>query len=213
MGLLPGYSSFEPSQIGDFLQNLWIEVPVGDGKALIQPEKLISHSASFKSADSSILLGYNIYRTADNGALPFTILNPEPITELSYYDLHPATTWPWTWWNYFVTAVYKNSIDNTILCEASTDTLRAWFSIGIDELNATQVSVFPNPASDFVDIRSEAEILDIEALNYRGHVVYRNQQTGRKEVHMIVSDWPVGLYLLKITTSLGSRMAKVAVIR
>ncbi|MDP1545838.1 MAG: hypothetical protein Q8L87_07435, partial [Anaerolineales bacterium] len=39
-GVLPNYSAFAPSAVGDFMQNLWIEVPLGDKTALVQPEKV-----------------------------------------------------------------------------------------------------------------------------------------------------------------------------
>jgi hypothetical protein len=162
------------------------------------------------AADSSALNGYNVYRTATNGSV-FTKLNASPVTGTTYLDVHPSTQTPGTF-KYFVTSLYKNSADNTILCESSSDTITVlWPSIGVNELTNSQIMIYPNPATDFVTVKSTLNITRLDVMNFAGQTVYTNSDVNAKTSRISVSSLASGVYFVKVSTSEGIRMVKITV--
>jgi hypothetical protein len=236
-GDLPNYSGFAASGIGDFLQNLWIEIPAGDGNQLVQARKVnvktLATLANTKAAtsgkpspdfltanqtaltasesDSSILSGYNVYRTDEFGA-NFTKQNPSPLSATTFVDTYPSTLVSGNF-KYYVTTLYKGSSDNNYLpCEPSSDTILVKFpATGINELTNGQVMVFPNPASDVVNVKSDYTINSIDVINYVGQSVYMNSKVAGKSARINVSTFTPGVYFVKVTTSEGIRMVKITV--
>ena len=95
----------------------------------------------------------------DTGVAPFTKLNTTPVTATTYVDVHPSTTPIGSHWCYFVTTYFKNSVDQSFLCEASSDTLCVNFpAVGMDELTNGQVMIYPNPATEVVNVKSDYTI-------------------------------------------------------
>lgn len=238
-GALPSYSSFGTSGIGDFLQNLWIEVPAIDGSQLVQPRKvnvkpnatasttktgvsnnpaatfLMTNQSSYVStpdvADSSILFGYNVYRTAETGIPPYTKQNSAPLTVTSYTDTYPSTLVSGIF-KYYVTTIYKNSADNQILCEPSSDTLQVIFpAVGINELNNSQIMVYPNPATEVVYVKSDYRINTVEIMNYVGQTVNTISNIDVNNMKINVATLKAGVYFVKVTTTEGVRSVKITV--
>ncbi|MBP7400271.1 MAG: T9SS type A sorting domain-containing protein [Chitinophagales bacterium] len=58
------------------------------------------------------------------------------------------------------------------------------------------VNVFPNPASDFVYVKTEFEEMQIELIDINGRVV--QQYNGNYEIALDVSDLSAGVYMLRI---------------
>jgi hypothetical protein len=163
-------------------------------------------------SDSSVLTGYNVYRTSNNGALPYAKLNANPLTATTYSDVHPSTTPMGTFWKYYVTSVYKNSADNTILCESSTDTVTVTFpAVGVNELNNGQVMIYPNPASDNVNVKSDFTITRLDVMNFAGQTVLIINDVNSKVTRINVASLSSGVYFVKVTTAEGVRMVKITV--
>jgi hypothetical protein len=237
-GDLPDFSAFAASAIGDFMQNLWIEVPMSDGIELVKPARvnvnalagngstrvatagktapsfLITNQIAIadNQSDSSILSGYNVYRTAETGVGPYTKLNPSPISATTYVDTYPSTLVAGTF-KYFVTTLYKGSSDNNYLpCEPSTDTITVTFpAVGINELTNGQVMIYPNPANDFVNVKSNTNISRIDVVNFIGQTVYSNTTVDAKTARIDVALYTPGVYFVKVSTSEGVRMVKITV--
>ncbi len=237
-GDLPNYSGFAASAIGDFLQNLWIEVPLDDKSALVQPRKvyvnelqtlvktrtatvapktsgyLTTNQFSYTdntASDSSALTGYNVYRTAETGVAPYTKLNATPVTATTYVDTYPTTLEAGTF-KYFVTTLYKNSVNNEALCETSSDTILVRFpAVGVNELTGGQVMIYPNPATELVNIKSDYTINALDVMNFVGQTVYTNKNIDAKTAKLDVTSFQVGVYFVKVSTSQGIRTVKITV--
>ena len=164
------------------------------------------------ASDSSVLLGYNIYRTGNSGTGAFSKLNASPVTATTYLDVHPSTTPLASMWKYYVTTYFQNSADQTILCEASSDTILVHFpATGIPELGSGQIMVYPNPATELVNIKSDYTINRIDVINFVGQTVYTNSNVDAKATKIDVSIMKTGVYFVKVSTSEGLRTVKITV--
>jgi len=162
----------------------------------------------------SILKGYNVYRT-DSTANMSTIhkLNSALVTDTVYTDIIPLVGWGN--YKYCVTAVSNDSVTNSFLCESPySDTIAVQFPhVGIMEIGNGQIMVYPNPASDNVNVKSDYTVSSIEVMNYMGQTVYRNTTVNAKTTQFSVSTLSAGIYFLKVATDQGERTFKITVTR
>ncbi len=73
------------------------------------------------------------------------------------------------------------------------------------------ISVNPNPACDFITIRSANEISRIEVFGLEGGLVY-SKAISDSEIKLSIRELPSGMYFLKASTAGGMQEAKFAVI-
>lgn len=81
--------------------------------------------------------------------------------------------------------------------------------VSVEELVAGQMQVFPNPASEFFQLRfSEPEIRSISIVNMAGQIVFQ-QQTNSSEIHISTDRIAPGLYTINVDgkTPLRSKIA------
>jgi hypothetical protein len=163
------------------------------------------------NATSSAPAGYNVWRTDSTGMGTYYKRNSILVPTTTYSD-HIALT-GWGIYNYYVTAVFNDTVSNTFLCESpGSDTVTVTFpAVGIQEIGNDQISVYPNPANDVVNIVSTNDIKTIEVLNYIGQMVYANNSVSLKKVELNVSNFKSGVYFVKITTNSGIKTTKVTV--
>ncbi len=83
--------------------------------------------------------------------------------------------------------------------------------VGIHENNAQNLRVFPNPASEMVDITSDFNIQQIELISYVGKVVKNLNAVSSKRIQMNVADLPSGIYFIKATTDQGNITIKITI--
>ena len=233
-GVLPNYSAFAPSAIGDFLQNLWIEIPADDKPVLAQPRKvtvgelqllartkapagIVNHAGFLTTnqmtdgevSDSSVLNGYNVYRTNELG-VNFAKL-AGPISQTTYVDTYPSTLVTANY-KYFVTTLYKNSADGQILCESSSDTILVVFpAVGMNELTNGQIMIYPNPATEVVNVKSDFNITRIDVMNFVGQTIFTNSNVESVNAKINVTSFKAGVYFVKVSTSEGTRTVKITV--
>jgi hypothetical protein len=163
------------------------------------------------NADSTTVVGYNIYRTDETGTGPFSMLNGSPVTATTYTDTYPSTLEAGTFL-YYVTAVMNNSALGTLICEPASDTIEVTFpAVGIEDLASHGVVLYPNPSNDVVNVVSTATIRSIEVLNYIGQVVYTNKSIDTKKMQLHVSTLQAGVYFVKVTTDQGLKTVKITV--
>ncbi|MGE5424982.1 MAG: T9SS type A sorting domain-containing protein, partial [Syntrophothermus sp.] len=135
--------------------------------------------------------GYNIWRSDVAGNPPFLMLNSSPITTNSYTD-YPV---PWNLgavYNYFVT-----SLQEINGCEsAASDTVVASFPLGMEAEADQEVKIFPNPAKDFVEIKSNQPVLSVGIFSVEGTEFFSNPVKEKIDIQQL----PAGIYLLRIQT-------------
>jgi hypothetical protein len=88
----------------------------------------------------------------------------------------------------------------------STDSLYSqnWTTLSINEAQKNQILVFPNPAIDFVTIKSVYNINNVEIYNTSGNQVFsKNYFTQENEIVIDISNLETGLYCLNIKTKNG----------
>ncbi len=77
---------------------------------------------------------------------------------------------------------------------------------------AQQVSVYPNPATSEVRVfTGDLEVEHLEAVNALGQVVYSAAPVTGKSQRLQVSNWPKGLYTLRLQTTQGPAEKKLMV--
>lgn len=84
--------------------------------------------------------------------------------------------------------------------------------VGIEELSPGSISLYPNPANDFVNIVSSDNIMTIEVLNFTGQTIYKTNDVDLKGTKLDVASFRTGEYMVKITTMNGIETKKITVI-
>jgi hypothetical protein len=77
-------------------------------------------------------------------------------------------------------------------------------------LTENSVIIFPNPASNYINIHSESAIQHLLVFNQMGQVVFETQADAHK-LNVDISDLERGIYLFKVITDKGSSVRKVLV--
>lgn len=76
-------------------------------------------------------------------------------------------------------------------------------SVGENELS---VQVFPNPSSDYINIKSEADFDEIRIYDHAGRIILESQQTAKVDVRNAVN----GNYILAAFSN-GNLVAKTSI--
>jgi hypothetical protein len=147
------------------------------------------------SASSRSLVGFNVWRNGD-------LLTPSPIMETEYEDLGV----PNGAYEYCVTANYGPDCDSEPVCDDVDIT------VGMDELDNSLVSIYPNPAHNYVTIESTVQIKSVRIMNYTGQLVYSNNTLNTNEVTTInTSSFDAGIYFITVETNDGMLTKKITV--
>lgn len=110
-------------------------------------------------------------------------------------------------------AIYSSSFDSslspmtpvTVPCGTTADYLRYWYYFrniqedcsNISDDYMSELSIFPNPTNNILNITSSETISEIEIVNALGQVVYR-QDANADSVVCNVEDLKAGVYFVKI---------------
>jgi len=88
--------------------------------------------------------------------------------------------------------------------------IETYLDVSVDEVNASNFSLYPNPATNMVTINSQMNIKQMRILNYTGQVVYQTAIDGMNAT-INTSDIPAGMYLLQAETSEGWTSRKLMI--
>jgi hypothetical protein len=165
------------------------------------------------NADSSQIIGYNVYRTDVGAQPPYNKLNASPVTATTYTDVIPNLEANYGEYKYYVTSMFNDSQANTFLCESpGSDTILIEFpAVGINDPSAGSILIYPNPATEVVNVKSEATISTIEVMNFVGQAVFTMNTVDSKTAKVNVTALRAGVYFVKVTTSEGVRTTKITV--
>ena len=147
------------------------------------------------------LLGFDIYRNHDGS--DYIKLNDDLWPESPYVDIVEAGGL----YNYYVVAVFDQ-------CQGVSDTIDAILYVGIEEQFTDQsITVYPNPAQDFVNVESTFDIRKITVMNYVGQVVDRMKEVESAIVKLNAINWEEGVYFIKVETTEGVITKKITITR
>lgn len=118
--------------------------------------------------------------------------------ELEYTD--PGLTTGF--YEYYVVAVYYFG--------ESGNSAPAYVLVGIGDVSSTEFQIYPNPASDIVNVKSDYHIISVEVMNNSGQTVYsENVETTNFNVN--VSQFERGIYFFRMKTEDETILRKIAV--
>ncbi len=83
---------------------------------------------------------------------------------------------------------------------------------GIPEVGTSSIKVFPNPATDVVNITVSNDISTVQVMNYLGMIVYSENITQEKTITLNTSRYSAGNYLVRFVTNNGQTLIKKMVI-
>ena len=134
---------------------------------------------------------YSIYRDNDMIA--------DGVTGLEYEDLGLAAGF----YEYYVVAVYYFG-------ESEASDPAYVLITGIEDYDASLFQIYPNPATELVNVKSPVSIDRIYVLNNSGQLVV-DEEVNNMEYQINVSRYEAGIYFIKLETSEGIILRKVAV--
>jgi len=164
--------------------------------------------------------GFNIYRMGP-GEMEYTLIDNVPYEEgtvdYSYYDANPypnaGTPYEVC---YQVTAVWESETD---YCESMparavlpTDDYICMTITSIDNpLEDGATALYPNPATDRVNVASSFDITRLTIVNYVGQVVYDAEINGDRSLTLNTAAYDAGVYIVKIETQNGLVTKRLAI--
>jgi hypothetical protein len=194
--ILPGQNPFSnPSE--NSVKNSSEMVVGNGGTANTSGVGLLAPNAPLASS----LQGYNVYRSDDN-QVTFNKINTSVVTGTTYTDMNVAYAQHY----YFVSSVFtecESDESNIVLADVIT---------GIEPVsNVGGISIYPNPATELVNVKSDYSITRIDVMNFVGQTVYTNSDVAMKSAKINVSSFTPGVYFVKVSTSEGVRTVKITV--
>jgi hypothetical protein len=131
---------------------------------------------------------------------------PLGITEETYYIDTDSGLIPWEYYYYYVVAVYED-------CEGTSEEVEVRYGeISTEEVEAAGLKLFPNPAEDELILGLNNDIIHIMIVDKLGRVIYARDVKGEESVHLDVSNYKAGIYLLKFLKSNGKSFIRKLVI-
>jgi hypothetical protein len=138
--------------------------------------------------------------------------NSAPVMAPAFTDVPPG----WSaddMYRYYVTAIQTNSMTGLALCESASDTVMVAFPTGIPEPGKDQISIYPNPAEDYIIIRSKMPVTKVDMMSNLGNVIYTGIYNNADQVRLNTTGISQGIYILRLTTISGILFRKVVICR
>jgi|GEM_PF-3556055 len=172
-----------------------MEPIVNTGTLAVKPNFMPKSVSNVES-----LLGYNVYR-AVNPNTTFTKINTNIVTVTNYTD----ASVPNGGYKYHVKAVYTSG-------ESAPSNEVGWLWVGIvDNTLTTSLVVYPNPATDLVNIKSEVGIEEVIITSMTGSLVEKMMVSGENLLQINTNSLQSGIYNVQIRTEKGVVNTKLVV--
>ena len=127
---------------------------------------------------------------------------PLGITEETYYIDTDSGLIPWEYYSYYVVAVYED-------CEGISEEVEVRYGeISTEEVETAGLKLFPNPAEDELIIGLNNDITQIIIIDNVGRVIYSRDVKGEESVHLDVSNYKAGIYMIRYLTTKGKCFVK-----
>ena len=135
---------------------------------------------SWTAPTSGTVLNYNLYRND-------TLLSTVPAAQLTYQD-SPVSNGKQS---YCVTAVYSGGESDKVCMDA-------WITVGIPNSDPAAFRVYPNPATDVINVISPLKFSEVRILTLIGQEIYRNNTSGNN-LRILTQGFEPGIYIMQIT--------------
>jgi hypothetical protein len=96
--------------------------------------------------------------------------------------------------------------DNGKFASQATYMIDVLYPVGIEDVVVENTAIYPNPATEMINISTDNQVQRVEIFNMQGQLV--KVETG-EVTHVSVKDLANGLYTLKLTTDNGTSMHKI----
>ena len=128
---------------------------------------------------------YNVYRSVDGA--DYEVVASD-LTESTYADseLDEAL------YEYYVTAIVDG-------LESDPSNIVSMLITAMDDVAGNATRIYPNPASDMINITADATILNVNIYNQAGQLV-KSQNVNAKSFNQDISELPKGLYMIQLKT-------------
>jgi hypothetical protein len=201
---LSNLSEFAPAT-GDFLLDLWIWDPNSGKMVKAQKIKVDNQNIEARTAFIPVkgeitinqnvkgwkaLLGYNIYYAYNED--PFNILDQSIDTTYTHID---AGTIIGTH-KYYITANYDEG-------ESQPSNIATEIISGINDEIKEEMTVYPNPVSDILQIKSAYQIKCVKFINSQGLEIANMHDILNNDFTINVKGFSSGVYYLRIETTEG----------
>ena len=208
--LLRGFvtTSYQSVVLGSYTDNTTL---IGGGQLTATSADVTISNVSSDRAIS----GFNVYRRTDDVS-DYELLEfvaAETGVE-AYTFLDENTVIGGTYW-YQVTCVWEGETD---YCESApgwnvpmTEDFVYILIIDVNNPEAGELSVYPNPAKDKVNVTSNVAMNHISVMNYVGQVVYTSTLAGEHAVELNTSSYEAGVYVVQINTENGLVTKRVVI--
>jgi len=157
-------------------------------------------------ADSAYFT-YRIMRTDSSGLPPYADISGF-IFDTFFVDLLDPSQLTGHF-HYYIMAEHNL---NYFLCGASGDTVAYTPVQNISLQLSPEPSIFPNPAYEQITVKDVQAGADISVVNYIGQPVLNSSIPEKGSLVLDVSDWPSGIYLIKMVTAGHTVIRKITVL-
>jgi hypothetical protein len=182
---------------------------------LISPQITLGTNSSINMWVKSYTDEYGLEKY--NVAVSTTGMDPADFTVINSPSPMEAPM-AWTEVNYDLSAYDLQTVYVAIQCVSTdafvfmVDDVSIDFLVGTPEMpaNEARISIFPNPAHDYIHITSSEEMSQVEILNQLGQKVY--SQTSRTNTcDLSTTGFENGIYYVRITTAQGTSVQKLMI--
>lgn len=105
-----------------------------------------------------------------------------------------------TYYAYAVDAQYNIS-------EKGSNAITISFATSVNDMNALGISIYPNPAKEFVTVSGAANVVRYELINLTGKVV-AGADNSQAQLRIDLSELNTGIYMLRLHTNDGKQVLK-----
>lgn len=81
-----------------------------------------------------------------------------------------------------------------------TEPIHFSHEVGVNDYSRVEMNIWPNPASDYVNVSADSDIQSVRVMDLQGHLVL-NEQCEGQEVRINISSLSAGAYVVSIHTN------------